>query len=61
MSGNAFFIRLEANINVQTNEDGTFRIEEFGVHYGSASFAEAIAWFAERLRGMLDDAAENPA
>ena len=49
---------LQSHPSITLNEDGTFCIEEFGCHYGSASMGQAIAWFVERLLEMREQAAK---
>ena len=43
------------NVTIEKNPDGTYKIEEFGVHYGSASFGTVIAWFVDRLLDTKTD------
>ncbi len=37
---------------IRRNSDGTYAVEEFGVHHSHATFGDVVAWFVDRLMDL---------
>lgn len=42
----------EVQITFRVNVDGTFSVEEFGLHHSNATLGVAIGFIVDRLRSM---------